>query len=324
MNLHTDLNAFAELMTATSQATGILMPFVEKDYWLTTVLYELSKSSYRDITVFKGGTSLSKGFGIIERFSEDVDLALIVEGLSGNQVKTRIDTISKSITRHLSEVQLENITSKGSRFRRTGHAFPTLADKLLLPSQIREELIVEINAFANPFPFADIPISSLIAQHLIQLERNDLVQQFALEPFTLQVLKPTRTLSEKVLALARASYHPEYVSQLQEKIRHTYDVYFLMQQPDIQAFVASDDFFTMLAAVQIEDANNKEFQGEWAKQPLTSAIIYQDNPQLWKELEKTYTGSFKSMVYGELPPMKAIQQSLSRLAERLQIFDAQA
>ena len=82
MNLHNDPNAFSELMTATSRDTGILIPFVEKDYWLTTVLCELSKSPYRDITVFKGGTSLSKGFGIIERFSEDIDLALIVEGLT--------------------------------------------------------------------------------------------------------------------------------------------------------------------------------------------------------------------------------------------------
>ncbi|MGV3524684.1 MAG: nucleotidyl transferase AbiEii/AbiGii toxin family protein [Candidatus Sericytochromatia bacterium] len=321
MNLHNDSAAFSELLTATAQDTGIVAPFIEKDYWLTTVLRELSMSPYRDMTVFKGGTSLSKGYGIIQRFSEDVDLALIGEGLSGNQMKSRMDSISKSITRHLPEVYLENVTSKGSRFRRTGHVFPILTDKLILPSQAREELVLEINTFANPYPFEEMALSSFISQYLGQLGRADLIQQFALEPFVLQVLKPTRTLAEKVLALARASYHAEPVAQLQENIRHTYDLHFLIQQPEIKVFVESEAFFSMLEAVQAEDANNKEFQGAWAKQPLTAARIYQDDLQLWRQLESVYTGTFKSLVYGPLPSMSEIKQTFSYLAGVLRGFE---
>lgn len=321
MKLHTDSEAFAELLTSTAGASGILPAFVEKDYWLTTVLHELSLSPHRAIVVFKGGTSLSKAYGFIQRFSEDVDLALIGEGLSGNQVKSRIDTIAKSITRHLPEVRIEDVTSKGSRFRRTAHTFPALAEKLMFPSQARQELVLEINAFANPFPHQDMLLESLITAHLRQLGREDLIARFELQPFSLQVLRPERTLAEKVLALARASWHVDPIAQLREKVRHTYDLYHLLQQPELQAFAASEAFFETLRQVQADDAKNNEFQGEWAAQPLANALIFQDDAGLWGQLEETYAGPFKSLVYGPLPTINNIRVSLAQLAKRLQGYD---
>lgn len=322
MKLHNAPAVFQELIASTAHASGILLPFIEKDYWLTTVLRELANSPHRQLAVFKGGTSLSKAYGYIQRFSEDVDLALVVEGLSGNQVKSRMDTISKNITKHLPEVKVEDVTSKGSRFRRTAHAFPRLAERLSFPSQAREELVLEINAFANPFPFQEVAIESLIAGHLRQLGREDLVLQYDLQPFTLQVLKPTRTLAEKVLAMARASYDKDAQAQLREKIRHTYDLYWLLQQPELQAFVAGAEFFPTLRLVQADDAKNKEFQGDWAALPLSQALIYQDDAALWQMLESTYTGPFKSLVYGPLPALEDVRQVFAQLAVRLREFDA--
>lgn len=56
---------------------GINISIVEKDFWVTLMLdYLFHKSSYRDFFIFKGGTSLSKCFNIINRFSEDIDLIL--------------------------------------------------------------------------------------------------------------------------------------------------------------------------------------------------------------------------------------------------------
>lgn len=77
MNLHNDIKLFGETIRAASHQTGIKDEFVEKDYWITLVLHQLSKSKYAEQTVFKGGTSLSKGYGLINRFSEDVDIAII-------------------------------------------------------------------------------------------------------------------------------------------------------------------------------------------------------------------------------------------------------
>lgn len=56
---------------------GINISIVEKDFWVTLMLdYLFHKSCYRDFFIFKGGTSLSKCFNIINRFSEDIDLIL--------------------------------------------------------------------------------------------------------------------------------------------------------------------------------------------------------------------------------------------------------
>jgi predicted nucleotidyltransferase component of viral defense system len=79
MKLHTDIKLFSDSIRITSQQMKIKDVFVEKDYWITLVLSQLAKSEYASQTVFKGGTSLSKGFGLIDRFSEDVDIAITDE-----------------------------------------------------------------------------------------------------------------------------------------------------------------------------------------------------------------------------------------------------
>ncbi|MCK9520727.1 MAG: nucleotidyl transferase AbiEii/AbiGii toxin family protein [Dehalococcoidia bacterium] len=77
MKLHRDIKLFSDTLRAASQHLDIKLEFVEKDYWITLVLSRLAKSKYVDESVFKGGTSLSKGYNLIERFSEDVDIAII-------------------------------------------------------------------------------------------------------------------------------------------------------------------------------------------------------------------------------------------------------
>ncbi len=119
MNLHNDIKLFSDTIRAASQHTGIRDVFVEKDYWITLVLRQFSTSSYSEQMVFKGGTSLSKGYGLINRFSEDVDIAIINgQNKSGNEVKTIIRAVEKAMTAGLKEKQVEGVSSKGSRFRK--------------------------------------------------------------------------------------------------------------------------------------------------------------------------------------------------------------
>lgn len=127
MIFHEEQILFQAGIRAAADSFGIPESLIEKDYWLTSVLKKLSQSPYRDLFVFKGGTSLSKAFGLIQRFSEDVDLALLAQGLTGNQIKSRLDKASKELTRHLPELKVEGITRKWSRFRRTAHHYPILA-----------------------------------------------------------------------------------------------------------------------------------------------------------------------------------------------------
>ena len=76
MNLHESQGILLELIQATATDRSIPAIYVEKDYWVTQVLKRLNESEYGEAVVFKGGTSLSKAHRLIERFSEDIDLAL--------------------------------------------------------------------------------------------------------------------------------------------------------------------------------------------------------------------------------------------------------
>jgi predicted nucleotidyltransferase component of viral defense system len=74
--------------------------FIEKDYWVTFILKALSQSEFRDKIVFKGGTSLSKAFNCIDRFSEDIDLAVLnADGITGNQLSELIKQVESKLAR---------------------------------------------------------------------------------------------------------------------------------------------------------------------------------------------------------------------------------
>ena len=73
---NTPEDRIAILQQAERAHSGVTLPAVEKDWWVTATLLALSRCACAPYLSFKGGTSLSKGFGLIERFSEDIDIAL--------------------------------------------------------------------------------------------------------------------------------------------------------------------------------------------------------------------------------------------------------
>lgn len=311
---------FKESINELAAESQIPVLFIEKDYWLSLVLKRLSQSKHANEFVFKGGTSLSKAHGLIERFSEDIDLAILVGERSGNQVKNQITNTAKAMTQGLEEIHQAHLTSKHSRFRRTAHAYPSVFP-LVKGTQMNPLLVLEINAFGNPHPYKTLHLQSMVGEFLTRHGQTQWVQEYALEPFSIQVLTPERTFGEKVLAMVRASYHQEAQQQLQLKVRHLYDLHLMMQNPAFSEFIESEQLFEMLRSVQSDDACNHEFQGEWAQKPLTESLIFQDHDEIWDALTETYQSSFASLVYGTLPAITEIRASLKKLAQRLTLFD---
>src|ERR1700734_2155440 len=98
MKLHESKQDFIDLIEAAAQHLRLRPVFVEKDYWVTYVLKNLSQSIHRGKVVFKGGTSLSKAYSLIERFSEDIDLAVLSPGeYSDAKMKALLKRISADI-----------------------------------------------------------------------------------------------------------------------------------------------------------------------------------------------------------------------------------
>lgn len=77
------------ILANVAEEKGIVDNAVEKDYWVSMVLRAIFSSPYAAAFVFKGGTSLSKGWGLIERFSEDIDLAINPQYLGFTNIETK-------------------------------------------------------------------------------------------------------------------------------------------------------------------------------------------------------------------------------------------
>lgn len=102
MRLHEFPDTFLELIQATAAHIRIPAAHVEKDYWVTRVLKRLHESDYSE-AVFKGGTSLSTVHRLIERFSEDIDLALKTdEGLSESR-RRALDRIKSGFAKSIAD-----------------------------------------------------------------------------------------------------------------------------------------------------------------------------------------------------------------------------
>lgn len=312
MNLHENNELFSELITLTSQHFGIREIYVEKDYWLCDILKNLStaKSEIFNQVVFKGGTALSKAHKLISRFSEDIDLAYITNGLTGNPLKNALKVAEKTIIPQVFQQLSDHPqSSKGSSLRKTVYAYPKVSQGDFGDAQ--DVIIVELNSFANPTPYSLKTIESYISEFLVTKNAADMIAQYNLHSFDINVLDLNRTLCEKISAIGRASHAGH--DQLQAKIRHFYDLYWLMSDRSMQLFVDSNHFKTMMGIVISEDAAI----AQWANTPIYDAPIYKDPASTMKPLQRYYENSFSSLVYGELPNYEKIIETFKYLQSKL-------
>ncbi|MDO9510445.1 MAG: nucleotidyl transferase AbiEii/AbiGii toxin family protein [Bacteroidales bacterium] len=313
MKLHHDIKLFTQTLRAASQHLDIKLEFVEKDYWITLVLSRLAKSKYVDESVFKGGTSLSKGYNLIERFSEDVDIAIINDkGKTGNEIKTIIRTIEKEITPDLKELQLDGVTSKGSRFRKSVFEYiPTEKDNA------NNKLIVEINSFANPFPYQRLTIQSMVFDFLMQTSNEKYIEQYNLQSFEVNVLSKEQTLLEKMVSLIRFSFKENTIESISEKIRHFYDLYYLMKNPECAEFVASDSFKKQFDTILSHDREMFEEPKDWQTKSISESPLVIDFSTLWKQLKEKYQTELSALAYRPIPNENEVAKCFEELIKRI-------
>ena len=94
-SLHSEREVFNDIIIAASSRLGIETAIVEKDYYVSLLLKEINKN-YPDI-IFKGGTSLSKCYKIINRFSEDIDIGINADKATEGMRRNLKSAIKKSI-----------------------------------------------------------------------------------------------------------------------------------------------------------------------------------------------------------------------------------
>ena len=313
MRLHDDPDTFAELVAFAAERIGLPEVYVEKDYWVTKALKHLSASPHAQHAVFKGGTSLSKAYRLIDRFSEDIDLAVLSAGLSGNAVKQRIKDVEAAANCGLNAID-DTRVSKGSSFRRTVYAYPRFLEGQGF-GQASPHLMIEVNAFTHPEPHETRCLQSLIADALIEHGRQDLIAEYGLESFSIQVLSIRRTLVEKLLGLIKDSYHDDPIAQLSRRIRHLYDICLILREPAQRDFIQCKEFEVLCKACISDELKDNFDYCHWLEQPLTSAPLFAHFPTWKTSLENTYRGSFSDLVYGELPGLEEIESTIVFLSQ---------
>jgi hypothetical protein len=316
MRLHKNKILFRQAIQFTADKMQIPAIYVEKDYWVTFVLFTIFNNDIGQDVVFKGGTALSKCFNMIERFSEDIDLVVLRrKNETDSKLKSKLKSLSTVVGSVLPEVAIEGITNKMGMNRKTAHTY----NKEFRGEygQVRDVIILESTWLGYYEPYTTKSILSFVAQMMLENNQSDIAKVHSLLPFDLRVLEPTRTLCEKIMSLIRFSYGENPIDDLKKKIRHTYDLHQLLKQDEFSEFFYSKNFDVMLLKVANDDVVSFRNNNKWLNHHPVDALFFKDLENVWNELKPIYIGEFKNLVYGDFPGEDPILNTLRKIQERL-------
>lgn len=218
MNLHHDRDAFEELVVGAANELAIPTNVIEKDYYVTIALRALSEK-LKDM-VFKGGTSLTKCYQLIDRFSEDIDISYTAE--SGIPGEARKRQLKKAVVSTMEELGFPINNLDETRSRRHYNCYRVAYTSMYEQSNIlNPELVVETYVALLPFPTTKRMVDNYIYRFLNKINRLDLAETFDLMPFEITTQTIERTLVDKVFALC--DYYMQ--GEIERHSRHLYDVY---------------------------------------------------------------------------------------------------
>ncbi len=218
--LHNDKETFKQLILKVYDATGIKPEIIEKDYYVTLFLKEIVKKQPK--IIFKGGTSLSKCYKLINRFSEDIDLNIDTKGkpTEGERRRLKEDIVSIIDNFGFTVTNLED-----TRSRRSYNKYVVDYPSVFGAEYLKENLIIETSVYIRAYPHNTMTAASFIYDYLAENNMTDFIKQYELEPFKINVQTAERTLIDKVYALG-----DYYLSgKVTEHSRHIYDLYKLLE-----------------------------------------------------------------------------------------------
>lgn len=229
MYLHNDKELFNDIVALTAERIGQAQDIVEKDYYVTIILKKLSTCEYP--ICFKGGTSLSKAYGVIDRFSEDIDITF-TEHLGENRRKKLKYNILKPIADELGlEIANWDSIESDKDYNHYDMAYSSIIENPFLDTYVK----LETALMSYAFPTVEHEISNYIYQALKD-EEPDLLEEYELTPFTMRVQSLERTLIDKIFALC--DYYIQ--GKAARNSRHLYDIYKISKE------VTVDDNFRKL------------------------------------------------------------------------------
>lgn len=310
--LHNHPN-FPELLHILEDETGIVAALIEKDYWIMHVLYGLNQLGYE--FELKGGTSLSKGFRIIERFSEDIDIHIkpppefgINENPRNNKPanilarqriydwlaeSTNVDGIL-SVERDIAFDDTESYRSGGIRLH--------YESQTLKIEGLKEGILLEAG-FDTVSPNTEVTISSWAYHRANDIPGIELIDNRAVG---IACYNPGYTLVEKLQTITN-----KFRKELEGKVgmpnfmRQYYDVYCLLADPGVLSFIGTEEYHKHKQA---------RFRGADAEISIPENEAFKlTNPKLRESFKRRYQET-AALYYNGQPDFDEI---LSRIGQHL-------
>ena len=228
---------------------------IEKDLWVTQVLHALFSLPVSDKLIFKGGTSLSKAWELIDRFSEDIDLAIDPVFLGkpeGDPTKKQIKKLRKASSLYVAEDLADMLRTRFAEMglsewltveaQPNGEGDNTYPEPRQLyvhyrsvfddkKGYLRSDIVLEISAMSLMEPVAEVEVSSLLSRHLP-------IKDVAPVPVVTAVAG--KTMVEKMFLLHEMFSIEGHGFRAERKSRHLYDLYKMMGHAFASEAIADD------------------------------------------------------------------------------------
>jgi len=314
------------LFTTTAVKVGMNEAIVEKDFWVSWMLEILfHHCDYSDQLSFKGGTSLSKGYGIIERFSEDIDLILDWRILGyelnepwesrSNSAQDRFNDkanektivfLEEILMPHLVQVVQEQGIEKYKFYidKSDRQTIRFVYPQIFVDEALVQEIRLEIGSLAAWTPLTERSITPFVAEQFPQV--------FSKSNTVVRTVQAKRTFWEKATIL-HSEAHRIGSKIPQRYSRHYYDLYLLYNsQIKEEAFKDFDLLVKVAAFKQKFYRSNRAKYDEANKEGLKLLPPQESMDDLLQDYE-----SMQSMIFGTVIPFEDIVQGLEKMLEEI-------
>lgn len=304
---------------------GLPAQVIEKDFWVTAILQTVFTLPVAKQLVFKGGTSLSKGWKLIERFSEDIDIAVdpiilgVPEGdLTKKQIKKLRKTSSLFVLEQLTPMICEEVQREGLHSFITVDAQPngegdntypeprqiylhykSVFDKAL--TYLRPDVVLEVSARSLIEPTEPIQIKSILGEHLPVMPLTDSVIHTAI---------PAKTFLEKVFLLHELFSVPGHGMIAEHKSRHLYDLYVMMNKDFAKKAVIDDILWESIRHHREIYTSVRDIDYTPDVRKRLRLIPREDILDTWRA---DYDAMKESMIYGHKPSFDELLEGMSEL-----------
>jgi len=310
-----------------SQKIGVNEVILEKDYWVCFVLnYLFSKCKWKNAFTFKGGTSLSKCFNLIQRFSEDIDLILdwTVIGYNfdepwENRSNTKQDKFNKESNQKTEEFlkseflpQIEkdfrNMLNDEFRISIDNKDPQTLLfeyPKIFNSSYLIQALRLEIGTLAAWTPSEVINIVPEVQKIYPQLFKGNFI--------AVRAVLPERTFWEKATILHHEANRPKELPMPKRYARHYYDLFCIANTK------YKDKAFQNLELLEkVVQFKQKFYPRKWAKyeEALSKTIRLIPDNYRFKEIKEDYK-NMSEMFFGDYPKFDEVMNKIIKLEEEI-------